>query len=43
DAFSVLIRGADTALYLAKNHGRNQAYRFSNTIATGNDKSIYAA
>ncbi|EKM5066015.1 sensor domain-containing diguanylate cyclase [Cronobacter turicensis] len=43
DAFSVLIRGADTALYLAKNRGRNQAFRLPNTIATGNDKSIYAA
>ncbi|WP_164980665.1 sensor domain-containing diguanylate cyclase [Cronobacter condimenti] len=43
DAFSALIRGADTALYLAKNRGRNQAFRLPNTIATGNDKSIYAA
>ncbi|EGT5662985.1 GGDEF domain-containing protein, partial [Cronobacter dublinensis subsp. dublinensis] len=33
DAFSALIRGADTALYLAKNRGRNQAFSLPNTIA----------
>ncbi|NUW60640.1 sensor domain-containing diguanylate cyclase [Cronobacter muytjensii] len=43
DAFSALIRGADTALYLAKNRGRNQAFRLPDTIAAGHDSSSNAA